>query len=317
MPDDYYRILGVNDRCSQDDIKQAYRNLAKLHHPDINKSAKAPETMKRINIAYATLSDPEKRKEYDAYLRGARTRQYSGEPNGMGRHRSGNSQRVKRRYIFNLWMKSAFQTVIIVCFIMLIAGSILYIYLNYTNGIFAHASGQTSNQFLYSTVQPTVMVNVPSGPLNTPTPASATVQATLAPTPNATIVPTPSPTVSTTVNPLSVEEHHIQATPPENGNNMGKGIVIGQVTISGSIMGADGAYVAICDAGDPDLEYYSMTTGLGGYFQFPSVNSTVAINGTLEGQYVIYAWDDSLKRGNFSQPFGVEPYHIQTQNVQI
>jgi len=63
---DFYEVLGVPEKASQDDIKKAYRKLAKTHHPDANKGeAKATERFKEIGEAYAVLSDPEKRKQYD------------------------------------------------------------------------------------------------------------------------------------------------------------------------------------------------------------------------------------------------------------
>ncbi|MEM0149941.1 MAG: molecular chaperone DnaJ [Candidatus Micrarchaeaceae archaeon] len=67
MARDYYSILGVDKNASIDDIKKAYRDLALKYHPDRNKSPDAEEKFKEINEAYAVLSDPEKRQQYDAY----------------------------------------------------------------------------------------------------------------------------------------------------------------------------------------------------------------------------------------------------------
>jgi curved DNA-binding protein len=65
---DYYKILGVEKNASQDDIKKAYRKLARKHHPDLNPNDKeANKTFQRINEANEVLSDPEKRKKYDQY----------------------------------------------------------------------------------------------------------------------------------------------------------------------------------------------------------------------------------------------------------
>lgn len=63
--DDYYHILGVSKNATQDEIKRAYREMALKYHPDRNKSKEAEETFKKINEAYAVLSNPEKRKQYD------------------------------------------------------------------------------------------------------------------------------------------------------------------------------------------------------------------------------------------------------------
>lgn len=65
---DYYKILGVDKNASQDDIKKAYRKMALKYHPDKTKGDKeAEDKFKKANEAYAVLSDPEKRKQYDTY----------------------------------------------------------------------------------------------------------------------------------------------------------------------------------------------------------------------------------------------------------
>lgn len=65
---DYYEILGVDRSADEQTIKRAYRKLAKKYHPDTNKgNAMAEEKFKEATEAYAVLSDPEKRKEYDQF----------------------------------------------------------------------------------------------------------------------------------------------------------------------------------------------------------------------------------------------------------
>ncbi len=65
---DYYNILGVNRNATEREIKQAYRRLARQHHPDVNPGDKsAEEKFKQINEAYEVLSDKEKRQKYDKY----------------------------------------------------------------------------------------------------------------------------------------------------------------------------------------------------------------------------------------------------------
>src|SRR5580765_2689392 len=72
---DYYSTLGVAKTATEKEIKQAYRRLARKHHPDVNPGDKSAETkFKEINEANEVLGDPEKRKKYDEL--GANWRMY-------------------------------------------------------------------------------------------------------------------------------------------------------------------------------------------------------------------------------------------------
>jgi molecular chaperone DnaJ len=64
---DYYDILGVNKDASTDDVKRAYRKLARTHHPDVSKEPDAEDKFKEITEAYRVLSDDEKRAKYDRF----------------------------------------------------------------------------------------------------------------------------------------------------------------------------------------------------------------------------------------------------------
>lgn len=64
---DYYEVLGLSRGASQDELKQAYRRLARQYHPDVNKASDSEERFKEINEAYAVLSDADKRAAYDRF----------------------------------------------------------------------------------------------------------------------------------------------------------------------------------------------------------------------------------------------------------
>jgi curved DNA-binding protein len=92
---DYYTILGVDRDSSQDQIKKAFRRLARQYHPDVAKEAGAEERFKEISEAYETLSDPQKRQAYDE----------------LGRHRPGEDFTPSPEWETRFWRGGGHQEV--------------------------------------------------------------------------------------------------------------------------------------------------------------------------------------------------------------
>jgi curved DNA-binding protein len=87
---DYYKIMGLPRTASQDEIKRAYRRLARKYHPDVSKEPDAEERFKEVNEAYEVLGDPEKRSAYDQLGSGWRTgEEFRPPPEWEQRYRAG------------------------------------------------------------------------------------------------------------------------------------------------------------------------------------------------------------------------------------
>lgn len=99
MNKDYYKILDVSSDASFEEIQKAYRKLARRYHPDVNPGDKqAEEYMKRINEAYAVLSDESKRKVYDAEYTGKTYKTHNKEDSEQHKRQSEQQKNTRQEY---------------------------------------------------------------------------------------------------------------------------------------------------------------------------------------------------------------------------
>jgi len=111
----YYEILGISENASAEEIKKAFRELALKWHPDRNPTPGAKEKFIEIYTAYATLIDPDKKKEYDQYLRSYRS-DYKGYEQYTKYKQYEQTIRKQARYYanidFNTFIKEFFDTLL-------------------------------------------------------------------------------------------------------------------------------------------------------------------------------------------------------------
>lgn len=106
MKKDYYEILGISKDATEDEIKSAYRKLAKKYHPDVSKEANPEEKFNEIGEAYEVLSDQQKRANYDRY--GSATGPNMGDPFGGSYSYSSSFEDVDLSDIFSSFFGGSF-----------------------------------------------------------------------------------------------------------------------------------------------------------------------------------------------------------------
>jgi curved DNA-binding protein len=99
---DYYQMLGVGRDASDEDVKKAYRRLARKYHPDVSKEPNAEERFKEVAEAYETLKDKEKRAAYDSLGRYQSGQEFRPPPDWEGRFGSGGASAGGAEDIFDL-----------------------------------------------------------------------------------------------------------------------------------------------------------------------------------------------------------------------
>ncbi|KFQ57193.1 DnaJ subfamily B member 14, partial [Pelecanus crispus] len=104
----YYKVLGVSKDAGEEDLKKAYRKLALKFHPDKNHAPGAAEAFKKIGNAYAVLSNPEKRKQYD--LTGSEEQTCNRPSNGRFNFHRGCEADITPEDLFNMFFGGAFPT---------------------------------------------------------------------------------------------------------------------------------------------------------------------------------------------------------------
>lgn len=109
---DYYKILGVHEDASEEEIKKAYRKLARQWHPDVNKSPDAHERFIEISEAYEILINPQSRKEYDAIRHGYNNENYYNEQRQQDFSRAQQTAREKGEYYSSISLEELLEKIL-------------------------------------------------------------------------------------------------------------------------------------------------------------------------------------------------------------
>src|ERR1041384_6059739 len=107
---DYYKILGVPRTAADEEIKKAYRKLARKYHPDVSKEANAKEKFQEVSEAYETLKDQEKRAAYDSLGRFNPGQDFRPSPDWYQRLRAGHPAQESEADLGNIDLSDLFES---------------------------------------------------------------------------------------------------------------------------------------------------------------------------------------------------------------
>lgn len=131
----YYKILEIDPLASHEDIKHAYREMAKKYHPDVSKEENTEDIIREINEAYEVLSDENERRRYDLNLKYALEESLRREQPQI-KHDKPQKQRSRHKIIFNTGFQSTHtigQLIIAFLIVLLIGGIVFFVEWSYIN----------------------------------------------------------------------------------------------------------------------------------------------------------------------------------------
>ena len=136
----YYKILGVDPLSSKEDIKRAYRELAKKYHPDVSDLDNTEDLIREINEAYETLSDEDERRKYDLHLKYTIDQESRSDPSRVSGDNQTNPKQKKSIFQKRPQMTQTLGHLIIAFLIVLLIGGIVFFI------EWSYLDGFTSNQ---------------------------------------------------------------------------------------------------------------------------------------------------------------------------